>query len=257
MARRIGRKFLIVLLLAWVGGFVDAVGFMTLYKLFTAHMSGNSVEFGVAIGTGVWATVLQKGVPIAAFVIGVGIGTITNELSHRRKVRSTVAGPLAIEAALLAAYLAWSDTHLSPKGTVGSPTQAGYYVAALLLVVAMGIQSSTLRRAGGERVQTTYVTEILTKLAEVLVAWAFWVMDRRSAPESGSDTGERRRLRREVVVLGGVWLVYSVGGICGAVTHLHIARWAPVPPLVVITGLFLFELWNPHHERDLAASGVG
>lgn len=257
MARRIGRKFLIVLLLAWVGGFVDAVGFMTLYKLFTAHMSGNSVEFGVAIGTGVGATVLQKGVPIAAFVIGVGIGTIANELSHRRNVRSTVAGPLAIEAALLAAYLAWSDTHLSPKGTVGSPTQAGYYVAALLLVVAMGIQSSTLRRAGGERVQTTYVTEILTKFAEVIVAWLFWAADSRGPDGADADPAERRRLHREAIVLGGVWLIYSVGGICGAVTHLNVARWAPVPPLLVITGLFLFELWNPHRNRDLATTGVG
>lgn len=257
MARRIGSKYLVVLLLAWVGGFVDAIGFMTLYKLFTAHMSGNSVEFGVAIGTGVWTTVLQKGVPIAAFVIGVGIGTITNELSHRGNARSTVAAPLAIEAVLLAAYLAWSDTHLTPGGTIGSPTQAGYYVAALFLVVAMGIQSSTLRRAGGERVQTTYVTELLTKFAEVLVGWLFWAVDQRSTEEPDTDSTERRRLHREVIVLGGVWLIYSTGGICGALTHLHITTWAPVPPLVVITALLLFELWSPHRERDLATSGVG
>ena len=38
--------------LAGVGGYVDAVGFLTLAGLFVAHMSGNTIRLGVFVGDG-------------------------------------------------------------------------------------------------------------------------------------------------------------------------------------------------------------
>lgn len=257
MARHVGRKFVLVLLLAWVGGFVDAIGFMTLYRLFTAHMSGNSVEFGVAVGTGVGSTALQKGVPIAVFVAGVAIGTVANELSVRRGIRSTMAAPLFIEGVLLAAYLAWADSHLGPNGVLQAPLKAGYYLAAVLLVLAMGVQNSTLRRAGGERVRTTYITSVLTDLADALVGWAFAAHDRGRDDPDADLAGLAAQRRREALVLGGVWLIYTIGGISGAVTHRNVPYWSPVVPLVVIVALLAAELRRPDRIRDLTRSPTG
>jgi Protein of unknown function (DUF1275) len=50
--------------LAWVGGYVDAVGFLTLAGLFVAHMSGNTIRLGVFVGDGEWGLAAQRLVPI-------------------------------------------------------------------------------------------------------------------------------------------------------------------------------------------------
>ncbi|MGE3809415.1 MAG: DUF1275 family protein, partial [Gemmataceae bacterium] len=38
------------LLLTWSAGIVDGVGFLILFHMFTAHMSGNSIAMGVYAG---------------------------------------------------------------------------------------------------------------------------------------------------------------------------------------------------------------
>jgi uncharacterized membrane protein YoaK (UPF0700 family) len=56
--------------LAWVAGYVDAVGFLTLAGLFTAHMSGNTARLGVFVGDGDWRFAAQRLVPILFFTSG-------------------------------------------------------------------------------------------------------------------------------------------------------------------------------------------
>ena len=63
--------------LAAVGGYVDAVGFLTLFHVFTAHMSGNSVWFGSSLGLGDWRIGLHHLFPIPLFVVGVKLATNT------------------------------------------------------------------------------------------------------------------------------------------------------------------------------------
>jgi uncharacterized membrane protein YoaK (UPF0700 family) len=46
--------------LAGVGGFVDAVGFLTLAGLFVAHMSGNTIRLGVFVGEGDWSLAVKQ-----------------------------------------------------------------------------------------------------------------------------------------------------------------------------------------------------
>ena len=69
--------------LAWVAGYVDAVGYILLFGLFTAHMSGNTVRLGVDLGRGDASEALARAVPIGVFVIGVALGTLLVELAAR------------------------------------------------------------------------------------------------------------------------------------------------------------------------------
>ncbi len=41
-------------LLTTVGGFVDAVGYIALFEVFTANMSGNSIHIGMYLGQHNW-----------------------------------------------------------------------------------------------------------------------------------------------------------------------------------------------------------
>ena len=61
-------------MLAWVGGFVDAAGFLVLMGLFTAHMSGNSTGLGVALATGHWDEAIRRGFVIPIFVLATMAG---------------------------------------------------------------------------------------------------------------------------------------------------------------------------------------
>ena len=74
-----------------VGGFVDAVGYLVLFNLFTAHMSGNSVAMTVHAGEGNWAAALYRGFPIPLFLAGVVVGALLSEAPFRRGMRSTFA----------------------------------------------------------------------------------------------------------------------------------------------------------------------
>ena len=44
-----------VLILAFTAGFVDAVGYIVLFQIFTAHMSGNTVAMCVHFSRQNWA----------------------------------------------------------------------------------------------------------------------------------------------------------------------------------------------------------
>lgn len=77
--------------LAGVAGFVDAVGFLTLGGLFTAHMSGNTARLGVVLGRGDLSAAIPIVAAVALFVVGVAIGAVASELAARRGHAATVA----------------------------------------------------------------------------------------------------------------------------------------------------------------------
>lgn len=96
--------------LSAVAGAVDAVGYLTLLHVFTAHMSGNSDAFGAELGRGNWTEVLRRGFPIPVFVLGVALGVLLIEIASRRGIRSTAALLLSIEGALLVAFVGLGGT---------------------------------------------------------------------------------------------------------------------------------------------------
>ena len=87
-ARKEREKAWLALLLAGVAGAVDAVGYLLLLHLFTAHMSGNSVAMGLSIGQTQWQTALLRAIPIPLFVFGVALGTAVIEIAIRQRIRS-------------------------------------------------------------------------------------------------------------------------------------------------------------------------
>ncbi|MGH9304386.1 MAG: YoaK family protein [Acidimicrobiales bacterium] len=244
------RKLSTVFCLAAIGGFVDAIGYLTLYHLFTAHMSGNTVAFGTAVGTGHWAEALRRGVPVAVFVFGVMVGTLINIRAGRAGLRPSLVAPLAVEGAALFAYVGLVASDLTGRSILaGGTTTGNYYLAASLLVFAMGLQNATLRKVGTETVRTTYVTGILTDFA---ISAAHWFIARRSDKHR---TSERER---GMALLAGLWFIYTGGGVSGALAHVHFAIWAPVIPAAVIVALALLELAIPSNTaQDQSSQAQG
>jgi uncharacterized membrane protein YoaK (UPF0700 family) len=226
--------------LAVVGGYVDAVGFLTLAGLFVAHMSGNTIRLGVFIGDGDWSLAAQRLVPIIVFTLGVAGGIAVVEALRRRSAPAPAARVLGVEAGLLLAFMLVGRAVLDGRNAVGGSWD--YYLLAVLAVLAMGWQNAALRRVAGVPVHTTFVTGILTHLAEESVnGWYAWRDLRRSGTARRRDDAVDTALRR-ARLHGGVWITYLGGGVLGAFLTLRWDLWSLTLPLAALVVLIAIDL---------------
>jgi uncharacterized membrane protein YoaK (UPF0700 family) len=246
--------------MAMIAGCVDGVGYFVLSHLFTAHMSGNSVAFGGALGQGTWTEVLRRGFPIPLFIIGVGTGGAIIEIGFRRGHHRTMSLLLGMEVLLLTAFVlgARADLH---GGVVPSSGPAFYGLAAAL-TLAMGIQTAGLQRIGGKTVRTTYVTGMLTQFAEESVVFAFWLHDERAARGQReirrwiSLVRSRDPLNR-AVLLAAIWTGYIAGAVTGGALDLRIHAWALTPAIAALVAVIAVDQRRPIHVPGDIQAAVG
>jgi uncharacterized membrane protein YoaK (UPF0700 family) len=131
-------------LLAIVGGFADAIGFL-IFNAFAGAMTGNTVLLGIALATAKWTDAAQSAVIIAAFLLGVAASAWL-----RRWL--SLAAILVIEmmAIVVAALVA--------------PV-----VAAPVLAFAMGLQNAAMTHFAGTSLNTVFLTGNLQKLVQSLL----------------------------------------------------------------------------------------
>jgi uncharacterized membrane protein YoaK (UPF0700 family) len=207
----------VAITLAAIGGFVDAVGFLVLFGMFTAHLSGNTARLGVELGQGNAGLALTYAVPIVGFFLGVVFGI--TYLGHHGRGSRRLGPLLGMELTLLVVYLGLG-TALRDAGDLTARSSA-YYVLAVVAVVAMGLQTAALRHVCGVLVHTTFITAMVTNLAEELVATA------RHDPDAP------RRAR----VHGGLVGAYIVGAVGGSALESAWALWALAVPIGVLAVL--------------------
>lgn len=216
--------------LACVGGYVDAVGYVALFRLFTAHQSGNSAGLGVALGSGDWTSAWRRGLAIGAYILGVAAGTALVEIGRRANLRSTGTAVAAAQVAVLAAAVG-IGVAASGSARIPPADTAPYVAIASCLAGAMGFQAVTLRRVGSRTVRTTFVTGVLTNFAETaVVAWI------RPKGGRGASIGSFSAL------LGSIWVLYLGGAVAGAVAQLDWAFYSLLVPIAVVIAVGLWEL---------------
>jgi uncharacterized membrane protein YoaK (UPF0700 family) len=199
------------ILLAWVAGFVDALGYLDLAHVFTAHMSGNSASFAAHLGRGDWQEAMVRGLAIPPFIIGVALGVLAEKLAVRRRDRARLAPAFGLELICLTAFIC-IDRLRSPG--VVEPGKPVFFCLASLLALAMGLQSATLRRAGGTKVRTTYISGMLTNMTEngvyyVLRKW------RRNCRQSQEESTSEQPFGRLAAKFGLIFLSFVAGAACG------------------------------------------
>jgi uncharacterized membrane protein YoaK (UPF0700 family) len=190
------------------------VGFLLLFGIFTAHLSGDTTHLAVDVGSGEFGhDALARVAVLVVFLVGVvvGIAIMAAKATWRR-------GLLAVEVACLVAMMVIGAATID-SGTLTNDS-AVFYVLVVLAAVSMGLQSAYLRRESGASVHTTFITGMLTALAEDSVTW---YRDR-------SDRAARRR----VAIHGGIWVGYLGGGIAGAALALEWDFWALALPVVLL-----------------------
>jgi uncharacterized membrane protein YoaK (UPF0700 family) len=205
--------------LAAIGGFVDAVGFLTLFGLFTAHLSGNTARLGIDLGQDELSAALTYAVPIVGFFGAVLAGGLFCSVGDARRW-NTLRSLLAIETALLASFMV-VGTAVRDHGDL-TPRSGAYYLLAVVAVTAMGLQTASLRQVAGVPVHTTFITGMVVSFAEE-VAGAL----------RHEDADASRRARIHGVLIG----TYLAGAVSGSALFGEWRVWALAVPVVVLAAL--------------------
>ena len=185
-------------LLAMVGGFSDAVGFLT-FGAFAGAMTGNTVLLGIALASAKFVQAAQSAGIIAAFLVGVAVSAV---LRHYL----SIAALLVLEVAVIVVAAL-----LDPLG------------AALVLALAMGLQNAAMTHFAGTSINTVVLTDNLQKFILALV--------RRDRATAAAD-------HAAATLVGAFWLSYLSGNVLGALAwHFtaHPLLYAILPlPLVML-----------------------
>lgn len=93
-------KASIALLLTSAAGVVDVVGFLAVYRTFTAHMTGATVHLGMALMQQHGCGAVIAGSVIASFLLGSILGRAIIEMGARRQIRRVASITLGMEGTL-------------------------------------------------------------------------------------------------------------------------------------------------------------
>lgn len=235
----------IALGLSWVAAFSDAIGYWLLRQLGASFMTGNSMALGVALGHLEWPMVLQRGLPILIFFLGNMLGFLLLTQVQRSRIRSPFAVVFGLEAACLLAFLLIGPRAM--QGGVIPPSSGTFALCVVLLTLAMGLQTATVRRAGSQHVRTTFITGVLSNWAHLLTQYLSWLRKlpkgrpvRQTARESIQQTSFQH-----LSLLAGIWGCYVVGAICGSALELHMGLSSLAFPLLVLAVLIVHDVIHP------------
>ena len=250
-------KNAVALLLTGAGGFVDAVGYIALFQVFTANMSGNSIHIGMYLSQGDWLSLLRPLCAVAFYVVGLLLTRVAIEIAGRTGFTRIASFAFALEACLLVWFaLATPKMHL---GRLVQMDSSAYFGLVAMLSVAMGVQAATLTHFGALTVYTTFVTGTLTKMTESATRALFWAWDEliQTGISHIVENAARQKDVREGLILALVWLAYVAGGALGVLAkarwELH-ALYFPVVLLVLLVVLDVFRPLDVEEERRQTAS---
>jgi uncharacterized membrane protein YoaK (UPF0700 family) len=240
----------LIVQLSVAAGCVDAVSYLSLGHVFTANMTGNTVLLGLSLGQADWPAALRSGVALLGFIMGVALGSLISARDSQREalwpIRVTLT--LALELIFLVALAV--GFYL-----VGGAAQSLIVLAAL----AMGLQSTAVRRLGIPGVATTYITGTLTSVIERAIGSLYL------ATSSAALSGERGEGRSEqaaatargLVVPADVWVAYAIGAVIAGTLELRWTLGGLLPAVVmvaVVVGISTvrFRRRGGGHERGSA-----
>ncbi len=237
-------KLAVALSLTLVGGFVDAVGYIALFQVFTANMSGNSVHVGMYLGQRNWAGLLRPLCAVVSYVAGMAITRIAVGIAGRVGLRRIASFAFAAEAVLLAFF-----AHATPAMHLGQITDQhspAYFALVATLACAMGIQTAALTHIGALTIYTTFVTGALTKMTESFTRALFWAYDLR---QRGISHIVRHSFVQpdvqEGATLASNWTCYLLGAALGTFLKLKWELRALYVPVAILITFVLVDWVRP------------
>jgi uncharacterized membrane protein YoaK (UPF0700 family) len=162
--------------LAFLAGYVDTLGFLALFGLFTAHVTGNFILIGASLADPAHSSVLLKLLAFPAFIAGVVLARLLTVAFESRQ-DAALRPALLLECVLLAGFMGFGLA-ATPVGTAPGPLAM---TAGLLGACAMGVHSGVSKLLLGHLAPTSMMTGNVTQIVIDLVDLA------RGARDPGLD----------------------------------------------------------------------
>ncbi|SCK30178.1 YoaK family protein [Vogesella sp. LIG4] len=205
--------------LGFIAGYVDTLGFMALFGLFTAHVTGNFVLIGSELarpGHGV----LIKLLAFPAFVAGIALARAIVR-RHELGEQSPLAWLYGVQMLLLSGFML---AGVSALPLADSPS-AMAIIAGMFGAAGMGVQNAASRLALSALTPTTVMTGNVTQL----------VIDLLDLASPGHDPTVAARVRK---FLGPI-VAFAAGAIGGGFGYVRLSFWALLLPIVLLLVLML------------------
>ena len=202
--------------LALAAGYIDALSYLGLGRVFPANMTGNTVLLGIALAEQSGEGTLRSLLALAGFVGGALAATwIVQRGDANERWPRAVNWALGVEALVLGALaVGWTLT--------GAASDTAARALIVLSALAMGMQSAAVNRLEVTGVTTTYITGTLTHFASGLV-------DRARV--------QRSRVAEHPALLAAVWAVYLGGAALGALALVAQPTLAFALPVALVAAI--------------------
>jgi uncharacterized membrane protein YoaK (UPF0700 family) len=221
--------------LGFLAGYVDTLGFLALFGLFTAHVTGNFILIGAALADPGHAPVLLKFLAFPAFIAGVaGARLLIVAVEKRGGVALRPA--LLLQLVLLLGFMGFGLA-ASP---IGAEAGALGMTAGLLGAAGMGAHSATSRLLLGHLAPTSMMTGNVTQI----------VIDSVDCLRGADDSGLAGRLGKFIWPLAA----FAAGCIAAAFAFHWFGFAALVVPVLILLGLLVSEAPAPAGQKQANAS---
>lgn len=212
--------------LGFLAGYVDTLGFVALFGLFTAHVTGNFVLIGAGLsqissGSGA-GSLLIKFLAFPAFISGVVVARLFIAEMERRQ-RPALQLALVLQLVFLISFMLLGIL-ASPVGVVQTPLAI---CAGMSGAIAMGVHSANARLLMPQLAPTSLMTGNVTQI----------VIDAVDIARGAADTTTRARCGKFIWPV----LAFGIGAIIAAYTYLLTGFWALLLPISILAGLVLME----------------
>ena len=208
--------------LGFFAGYVDTLGFLALFGLFTAHVTGNFILIGAALADPSRSSILLKFLAFPAFIAGVAAARILVLLVERRQALA-LRPALLLELALLLGFMGFGIA-ATPVGTEAGPLAM---TSGLFGAAAMGAHSAISRLLLGHLAPTSMMTGNVTQI----------VIDAVDLLRGADDPGLKTRFAKVLWPL----LSFAVGCIVAAFGYLWFGFAALALPVLILVGLLVSE----------------
>ncbi|MDR6582959.1 hypothetical protein HBH1_01107 [Herbaspirillum sp. BH-1] len=208
--------------LAFLAAYVDTLGFIALFGLFTAHVTGNFILIGSALADTSQMSILLKFLAFPAFIIGVAVGRLLIAAIQRRNGRA-LGWSLVLQLVLLIGFMVCGMA----AAPVQSPTAGWVMASGLLGTASMGVHSAISRLLLAHLAPTSLMTGNVTQV----------VIDVVDMLRGASDAGTTERC------IKFVWpvLSFGVGAIAAAFAYHAIGFAGLIVPVLILVALIGWE----------------
>lgn len=223
------------LALGFMAGYVDTLGFLALFGLFTAHVTGNFILIGAALADPSRSPVLLKFLAFPAFIAGVALARVLVVVIEKRRGQA-LRPALLLELVLLLGFMGFGIA-ATPIGGEAGPLAM---TAGLLGAAGMGAHSATSRMLLGHLAPTSMMTGNVTQI----------VIDGVDCLRGADDPGLGARLAKFLWPLAA----FAVGCIAAAFAYHRFGFAALVLPVLILLGLLVSEKPAPAGQAQAKAS---